>query len=562
MCYLVKQGFDLHVAADPRRELEVLMKVLLVTGQSAERVLSESAAQQKKVQFLVKALPVPIAAMLTPNQIAEELKHEDLSGFDLVIVPGMVRGDISKIEQVVKVPVVKGTRYASDALPMLEVLESVKLSKTQPADSILSEHLRSRNAVILEDGERQDRQATERPWNVVIGKGVTKTLPVGRDFPMRVMAEILDAPTLGDEEILRKAKHYVESGARIIDVGMLAGDARPDDARRAVSLLKHKLAVPISIDTLNPEEIETALLSGVDMVLSLNSQNIDKINYPADSRGATVVVIAERGRTAEEKVASLEENTRSATEVGFKKIIADPVMDPPIFPGIVTSIVASRLFSDKNPDVPLMAGVGNITELIDADSIGVNAIMAGIGQELGMSLLLTTEGSTKTEGAVKELATACDMMYLAKRRKTPPKDLGVSLLKLKEKRRREIPYNATIEARRKGLRILNAKKGLEPEVDPKGFFKVNVDRDDNKIVVSHFHEGRDEADTIVKGSEPMAIRDTLNTLDLVSSLEHAYYLGVEVQKACTASRINRSYYQDEELFERDSHEDNSRKTKK
>jgi dihydropteroate synthase-like protein len=529
-------------------ELNVCMRVLLITGQLAKQAVHESAAQQKSAQFLVKALPVSVAALLTPSRIVEELKSEDLSNFDLIIIPGTVRGDASTIEKTLKVPVFKGTRYAADIATLLGALNSVKLSKVEAADLILSEHLRGKSRGILEAAEHPDRTILERPCNLLIGRSENIRVPVGRDFPMRVMAEILDAPLLGDDEILKKAKHHIESGAKIVDIGMLAGETRPDDAKRVVSLLKRKLAVPISIDTLNPEEIEAALLCGADMILSLNSQDLGKVNNVSGLKDVVAVVIPERRESAEARVASLEENIRKASEVGFKKIIADPIVDPLIFPGTVTSIIAADMFSKKNPDMPLMAGIGNITELIDADSIGVNASMAGIAQEMGVSLLLTTEGSVKTEGTVEELVTACNMMYLAERRKTPPKDLGIDLLILKEKRRRELPYHPTAERQGRRPQMLKAKRGPEPKIDPKGFFEVNADHEKDEIIVTHFERKGEVADAIVKGSDPLAIRDTLLKSKLVSTLEHAYYLGAEMEKAHVAIQIKRGYYQDDELF--------------
>jgi dihydropteroate synthase-like protein len=307
---------------------------------------------------------------------------------------------------------------------------------------------------------------------------------------------------------------------------------------------------------LNTEDIEAGLHSGVDMVLSLNSSNLDRINFNAEMSDAAVVVIPDReestrhtarSESVRDRVASLEKNIDKASQIGFNKIIADSIMDPLVFPGILGSIIASHIFSVGHPDTPLMFGVGNITELIDADSIGVNAAIAGIAQELNATLLLTTEGSVKTRGAVRELATACSMMYLAKRRNTPPKDLGIDLLTLKEKRRRDVPYDRSHENQEQ-LRVLEAKRGTEPTPDQKGSFKINIDQDDRKIVVSHFKAETREPDIVVRGSEPLEIRDTLNKLSLFSTLEHAYYLGVEVEKAHSGSRINRSYYQDEELF--------------
>jgi dihydropteroate synthase-like protein len=532
------------------------MRVLLVTGRLAERVVYESASEQSNIEFCVKVLPISVAALITPEFISRELKDEDLGGYDLIVLPGMVRGDATVIEKAVGIPVFKGTKYASDIPVLLEALSRVELSKVDSTDSILAEHLRRKTIAMLKEADHPDRSVVEKPWNTIIGKDNDNRILVGRDFPMRVIAEILDAPSLSNEEILKRARYYAESGAQVIDVGMLAGEPKPDDVKRIVTLLKGILKVPVSIDSLNPEDIEAALRSGIDMVLSINSQNVDKIDYPRNLSETAVVVIPERhesnektttDKSARDRVTSLKENIKRASEVGFKKIIADPIMDPIVFPGIVTSIIASHKFSESQPDMPLLFGVGNITELIDADSVGVNAAVAGIAQELNASLLLTTEGSPKTIGAVKELATACSIMYLAKRRNTPPKDLGIDLLRLKEKRRRELPYDRSAE-KQEQLRLLQAKRGPEPMTDPNGFLKINVDHDKEEIIVSHFKGETETLDAVVKGSEPLEIRDTIIKLGLVSTLQHAYYLGAEVEKAYIASRINRSYYQDEEVF--------------
>jgi dihydropteroate synthase-like protein len=493
---------------------------------------------------------------MTPEFISRELKDEDLSEYNLIVIPGMVPGDASIIEKTIGLPVIKGTRYASDIPVLFDALGHLELSKTMPADSILSKDLQQRTLDILKQAERPEKSVLEKPWNITIGVDEARRLFAGRDFPMRVVAEILDAPDLTNEEILKRASYYVESGAQIIDIGMLAGEPRPSDATRIITLLRDKLRVPVSIDSLDPEDIEAGLRSRVDMVLSFNSSNLERINHSVEMSGTAIVVIPDRKENAKqiasdesvrERAVSLEENIEKASKLGFKKIIADPIMDPIVSPGIVSSLIAARIFSRERPNIPLMFGVGNITELIDADSPGVNAIVAGIAQELSASLLLTTEGSSKTMGAARELATACSMMYLAKRRDAPPKDLGIDLLRLKEKRARDIPYDRSLDSKAL-VRVLDAKRGAEPITDKEGFFKVSVDQDEHKIVVSHFKGETGELDVVVRGTEALAIRDTLTRLSLFSTLEHAYYLGLEIEKACIASRINKSYYQDEELF--------------
>ena len=140
------------------------------------------------------------------------------------------------------------------------------------------------------------------------------------------------------------------------------------------------------------------------------------------------VVIPGPGQT------SLEENVEAAKSFGIL-VIADPVLSPPL-QGLAASIKGYIDFRRSNPNLPLFFGVGNVTELLDADSQGSNALLAALGSELEASILFTPEYSPKARGSVGELRTASEMMMLARHRHSPPKDLGIDLLVLKEKRHR------------------------------------------------------------------------------------------------------------------------------
>ena len=59
-------------------------------------------------------------------------------------------------------------------------------------------------------------------------------------------------------------------------------------------------------------------------------------------------------------------------------------------------------------------GVGNVSELLDADSQGVHALLAAIAMELKMCILFTPEASLKTKNAISELKTASHMMFISK----------------------------------------------------------------------------------------------------------------------------------------------------
>ena len=87
-----------------------------------------------------------------------------------------------------------------------------------------------------------------------------------------------------------------------------------------------------------------------------------------------------------------------------------------------------------------MIGVGNLTELTDADTSGVNALLFGIISELGINNVLATEVSPHTRRAIKEADVSRRMMYAAKQDSSLPSDLTNDLLVAHE--RRPFPDNA------------------------------------------------------------------------------------------------------------------------
>jgi len=197
--------------------------------------------------------------------------------------------------------------------------------------------------------------------------------------------------------------------------------------------------------------------------------------------------------------------------------------------GFVDSLTSYHKFRQAT-DLPLFFGVGNITELMDADSIGINATLTGMAMELGASVLFTPQYSEKTRGSIKELKTAAQMMFLAKDRRTAPKDLGLDLLVIKEKRRREdkIEVENPVEA----------TPHEECIQDPRGCFRIALQ--DEKIVARH-----EETGITITGTGAKAVFDTIQDLGLVSLTEHAAYLGRELMKAELALRFGRSYMQDD-----------------
>ncbi|MEM3357272.1 MAG: dihydropteroate synthase, partial [Candidatus Bathyarchaeia archaeon] len=247
------------------------MKLLLVTGLLAEETVKRYA-RESKVETAVLALNIPVAALLTPERIANELKDLKQDDFDLILIPGLVRGNAAIIEAKTGIPTFKGPRYAADLPTVLEALGKVSLSTVTPACDLLQDELQRKALQELEAVEKNRGTLLRKPGNMLIGN-----LVVGSDFPMRIMAEIVDAALMANEEIQKLAKKYVSAGADIIDVGMVSGGSRPSDARRAVEAVKGTVDVPVSIDSLDPAEIREAVSAGADIVLSADAGNIKEI---------------------------------------------------------------------------------------------------------------------------------------------------------------------------------------------------------------------------------------------------------------------------------------------
>jgi dihydropteroate synthase-like protein len=521
------------------------VKVLLITGLLAKDMVTYYA-KKSGVKTKTHALKVPVAALLTPKYIAKEIKKLELHGFDMILVPGLIRGDTSIIEDTTKIPTFKGPKYAADLPTVLGILGQVKLSKITPACDLLKDELERKALQEIHLAEKNRDVLLKNPGNMLIGE-----LAIGRDFPMRIMAEIIDAPLLTDDEIQAMARRYVKLGAEIIDVGMVAGESRPSDARRAVKAVRSVVNVPVSIDTLDPDEAREAVSAGADLVLSVDAGNVEDIAAFASKVAVLVIPTNHRKgyfpKEVIKRVIFLEENIKKAQKLGMTRIIGDLILDPVNMPGIMDSLVAFHKFAKRQTDVPLLLGVGNVTELMDADSVGINALLAGIASEIGASILLTAEKSDKAKGSIKELAVASKMMFLAKKRSSVPKDLGLDLLILKDKRIREEPYNREIEAETQIT--MAAEKRKPPLFDPKGCFKIMIDRANDVIAALHFSTSkRDKPTVIIKGKTAEEICAKIVEMGLVARLDHAAYLGSELAKAEIALKTGKEYIQDSPFF--------------
>lgn len=522
------------------------LRVLVVTGILAESVVRRYVAQSS-VEAEVTVLPRQVAALMSAEYISDMLASRGLSKFNFILVPGMTIGDTSTIHSRVGAPAFKGPRHAADIPVTLEVLGKTQLSTSKPSCELLREQIQKQALAELSAiyGEYENKAKPEA--SVQVGSG-GRTVWVGGGFPPRVLAEIIDASRLSDMEIQRWARYYVDSGADIVDVGMVAGGGYSEDAERAVRVAREAVDKPVSIDTNDVEEIRAAVRAGVDLILSVNAETMEEVSKFAWDTPVVVTPATEKREIPSDpagKVKQLESNLEKARGLGFRRLVADPVVTPILMPNMVDSLVAYYEFARRNPDVPVLLGAGNVTELMDGDSVGANLLLAGVGVELGVGIVLTTEASDKTRGCVRELSEAVRMVTLAKKRNAPPKDLGLDLLVLKEKRRREEPY---------GLEALGEAETLPSRErtfihDPEGCFRFVLDRDRGEVVALHYRYGSDKPSLAVRGKDPLEICSTIIERGLISRLDHAAYLGVELEKAGLALRLGRSYVQDAGLFE-------------
>ncbi len=518
------------------------MKALLITGTLAENTVKQYA-KQSTTPTQVIALNVQVAAFLTPQIISQALKKISLKGVDVILTPGQMLGDTKIITETVKIPAFKGPRYAADLPVVLDCLGEVQLSTVVPACDLLREKLQEKALQELERVEQNSDTLLKKPGSLVIG-----ALAVGKEFPMRVLAEIVDAPLLETAEIQRLAKRYVASGAHIIDIGMVAGQTRPLDAKRAVAAVRAAVNVPISIDTLNPIEIEAAVQAGADLILSADAGNLKAIAPFAKDVAVVIIPTNERRGIFPQKPAArvrmLERLIKQAKQLGFTKIIGDLILTPT---HVLDSYVAFQEFNRKNPDVPLLIGIANVVELFDADSVGLNALLARLSSEVNVDILLTTEKTPKARGSIHEVATAAKMMFLAKKRDSVPRDLGLDLLVLKDKVEREMSYDVG------AAKVVTAEKQETARVamDSCGVFRIMVDRDSGVIVALHYASSEaKEPSCAIRSMTAEAVVAEVLRLGLVSRLDHAAYVGGELAKAEIALRIGRDYLQDVVLFEK------------
>jgi dihydropteroate synthase-like protein len=432
-------------------------KLLFLTGKLAERSLHKVLAEMQPTDFDYQITQLGISVAALMTPEFIARRLPDAGGAHRILVPGLCKGDLAPLEQKYGVPVERGPDDLKD----------------------IPQHF---------------------------GHG-GKAPDLSR-YSTRIFAEIVEATDLTVDGIVRRAEFYRAQGADVIDLGCLPNTPFPhlEDSIQAVQAL----GLQVSVDSLDSESLLRAGRAGADYLLSLTEKTL----WIADEVASTPVIIPAKSGSLPSLYRAIE-----AMQKKGRAFLADPILDPIPF-GLAESIVRYHRLRKKYPEIEIMMGVGNLTELTDADTTGINAILFGVIAELGVNAVLTTSVSPHARNAVREADIARRVMNAAHEDRRLPRDYSGDLLGLHD--RRPFPYSsAEIAELAAQVKDLN--------------FRIQVAADGVHI----YNRDGEHCD-----NDPFRLYPLLGVDDDAS---HAFYLGVELARAQIAWQLGKRYSQDEEL---------------
>jgi dihydropteroate synthase-like protein len=440
-----------------------MQQLHFVTGRLAEfslRAVLASLAPAIGFEYSVQVLGITVAALMTTDWVARRLQVP--AGTQRVILPGYCQGDLDVVLAVAGVPV--------------------------------------------ERGPRDLRRLPE-----FFGQGATAPVDYGR-HDIEILAEINHAPGLSTRELLEQAAQLRTAGADLIDVGCDPGEAWAGVGPAVRALVE--AGYRVSIDSMRPVEIAAAVDAGAELVLSVNSQN----RAAALDWGCEVVVVPDVPAT----LAGLDETIELLAERKVPLRI-DPILEPIGF-GFAASLGRYLEVRRRYPDAEMLMGVGNLTELTDADSAGMNVLLLGFCQEQAIHSVLTTQVINWARTSVRECDLARRLVYHAVHHHTLPKRLEPRLVLLRDPKLIELS--------------LAELDRLASQIKDHGY-RIFAGQGQIHVV---------SAGKRWSGTDPFLLFDQFaaaapRPLDA----GHAFYLGYEMAKAVTALTLGKDYRQDEAL---------------
>ena len=178
----------------------------------------------------------------------------------------------------------------------------------------------------------------------------------------------------------------------------------------------------------------------------------------------------------------------------------------------------------RYPDSEIMMGIGNVTELVDADSAAINVLLLGFCQEVGIRSVLTTEVVHWARSSVRECDLARRLVHYAIQHTMLPKHLEPRLIPLRG-----------IRPVQQGREALDR---LAREVKDNNY-RVFAEKDGLHLVSAGMH---------LENEDPFLLFEELWSRQPKNlNIGHAFYLGYELAKAATARTLDKEYRQDETL---------------
>lgn len=435
-----------------------------ITGRLAEyalRATVEEASKTLGFDYTIGVMPITVAALITPRWL---LRHIDIPPATTeVILPGYIGDDTSEIERVTQARVRVGPR------DLRELPEFLGAKKSSPRE--LSK------------------------------------------FDIEIIAEINHAPRYTTAQLLAEAATLRAAGADRIDVGCDPGIRWSRVGEAVASLVAEGHAV--SIDSFDSVEVAEACRSGASLVLSVNSQNA----RAAADWGAEVVAIPDTPTDLDSLDRTLE--ILDAARVPLR---IDPILEP-IGMGLADSLIRYHTVRHRYPELAMMMGIGNLTELTDVDSAGINVLLLGLCEELRIGSVLTTQVINWARTAVRECDLARRLVYYAVSHRVPPKRVDDALVVLRDPQLRPHPPG-TLERLAESVRDNN--------------FRLYAQDDVLHLVSANLH---------LSDRDPFRLFEQLLAVPQGAAVDpsHAFYLGFELSKALTALQLGKQYEQDESL---------------
>jgi dihydropteroate synthase len=438
-----------------------------VTGKLAASATQEIVSKLQHdlgFQSYVDVLPITVAALMTPKWLRRNLTIR--SDVDYIVLPGYLE----------------------------PVLSDIKLLFPDHQDKFVC-------------GPKDIRNLQQ-----LFGKKMQRSEAYG-DYSIEILAEINHAPRYDLKSLIAAAKELQKAGADVIDIGCdpnsrwtLVGDA--------IKALRDE-GLRLSIDSFDPWEVQQACESGAELVLSVNSSNIDAVM----DWGKEVVLIPDRVGTLEGLESNMEILYRNNSL--FR---VDPILEP-LGCGFAASLERYQTARRLWPDVRMLMGIGNITELTDCDSAGINVILLGICEELKISSVLTTQVINWTSSSVIECDLARRLVHYAQFNGIPPKHIEPKLVTLRDPKLNRFS-GQVLEQLATTIRDNN--------------YRIFAQEGEIHIVSANLH---------LQHSDPYELMEKLMQQPQVNNIDpsHAFYLGFEMSKAHTALTLNKQYEQDEAL---------------